>query len=166
MSEASMPHGRLSLPVKIRQIDPPLTNEERQNLHDVADALIWPTDIDPRPSTLDGFDQWLDRAVAARGEDANRLRELLASLREVSTDLLWDRLRALDANDPDGFQLLSTVVAGAYLMHPVVREIIGYPGQTYNPPSLEEAADQLADGIMDPVVERGPIFVDIPVRKS
>jgi len=50
------------------------------------------------------------------------------------------------------------VIAGAWLLIPAVRERIGYPGQRRDPARLEEAADQISDGILDPVIARGPIY--------
>lgn len=41
---------------------------------------------------------------------------------------------------------------------PAVRARIGYPGQRRDPARLEEAADQISDGILDPVLARGPIY--------
>jgi hypothetical protein len=67
-------------------------------------------------------------------------------------------LRALHADQPRQFQALSAVVAGAWLLVPAVRARIGYPGQRRDPARLEEAADQISDGILDPVLARGPIY--------
>jgi len=39
-----------------------------------------------------------------------------------------------------------------------VRARIGYPGQRRDPARFEEAVDQLSDGILDPVIARGPIY--------
>ena len=152
---------RLSVPVA-PSIDPPLTESERATLRNVADALIPATDVDPLPSSLPEFDSWLDRAVSARAEHAAQLRARVAALADVSPTELWPTLRQLDAEDPSSFQILSAVVAGAYLMHPTVMEIIGYPGQRRNPAPFDRAAEELSTGILDPVIERGPIYVPTP----
>jgi hypothetical protein len=151
--------GRLSVPPKITRLDPPLTALERATLHRVADTLIPSTDADPAPTSLDEFDDWLDRAVAARAEQAGQLRSTLANLADVDAANLWDALKTLDRSSPEDFQVLSAIVAGAYLMHPTIKELIGYPGQHANPPGFSEAADQLADGILDPVIDRGSIYI-------
>lgn len=154
--------SRLSVPPRISHLEPGLTELERTTLHRVADTLIPATDVDPRPTSLDDYDSWLDRAAAARGEHADVLRGTLAAVASVPDAGLWDALRSLDGEDPAGFQVLSAVVAGAYLMHPAVRAIIGYPGQVRNPPRFDEAAEELADGILDPVIDRGSIYVRVP----
>jgi hypothetical protein len=43
-------------------------------------------------------------------------------------------------------------------MIPAVRERIGYPGQGGARARLEEAAEQISDGILDPVLARGPVY--------
>jgi hypothetical protein len=53
----------------------------------------------------------------------------------------------------------------AYLMIPEVRTAIGYPGQRRHHPQFDEAANQITDGILDPVVERGPVYTPVPVSR-
>ncbi len=72
--------------------------------------------------------------------------------------MIDQKLRALHAEQPEQFQALSAVVAGAWLLIPAVRARIGYPGQRRDPARLEEAADQISDGILDPVLDRGRIY--------
>jgi len=36
--------------------------------------------------------------------------------------------------------------------------LIGYPGQQRDPAPVDEAANEI-DGLIDPVIERGPIYV-------
>lgn len=74
------------------------------------------------------------------------------------TSFTVDRLAALHAEDEDAYVALTTVVAACYYLSPVVRELIGYPGQvakTYDPYAYTE---WVAEGLLDPVVERGPIW--------
>jgi hypothetical protein len=58
--------------------------------------------------------------------------------------------------------VLSAVLAGAYLLVPEVKSAVGYPGQRRDPAGLEEAVDEISDGILDPVLERGHFFVATP----
>ena len=60
------------------------------------------------------------------------------------------------------FQALSAVVAGAWLLTPSVRARIGYDGQRRRPAALTEAVDQLEDGILDDVMERGYFYIPTP----
>ena len=59
------------------------------------------------------------------------------------------------ADDKFTFDPLSSIIAGAYFMTPQVKELIGYPGQHRDPAGLEDAANELETGILDPVLERG-----------
>ncbi len=73
-----------------------------------------------------------------------------------------DRLSALHEEDEDAYVALTTAVAACYYLSPVVRELIGYPGQaakTYDPFAYTE---WVAEGLLDPVVDRGPIWREVP----
>ena len=72
------------------------------------------------------------------------------------------RLAALHEEDEDAYVALTTAVAACYYLSPVVRELIGYPGQvakTYDPYAYTE---WVAEGLLDPVVERGPMWREAP----
>jgi hypothetical protein len=137
----------------------PLTPQQRAVLLAVADILIPGAGENPKASAAPGYEAWLERSVAARADSLEALSQILDALAgSVGTDL-DKRLRDLHAADDGRFHLLSSVVAGAYLMVPEVRRLIGYPGQHASPPRIDEAADELSDGILDPVIGRGPIYV-------
>lgn len=73
-----------------------------------------------------------------------------------------DRLTALHQEDEDAYVALTTAVAACYYLSPVVRELIGYPGQvakTYDPYAYTE---WVAEGLLDLVVERGPMWREVP----
>ena len=55
--------------------------------------------------------------------------------------------------------LVSSVVVGAYLLSPEVRRLINYSGRGRNPIPIDQAAEELSDGILDPVIDRGNIYV-------
>jgi len=155
------PPERLSVPPVRRTPPRPLTDAERVTCAQVADVLCTgPGTTGPRPSGSTDFQQQLDLAVATRCDAFDGFVAVVAAA-AAATDLAgW--LRSLHASDPGAFALLSTVVAGAYLMIPEVRELVGYPGQHRDRPDLEQAVEELTDGILDPVVERGPIYVPTP----
>lgn len=85
-----------------------------------------------------------------------------AGLGALDTPGLAGRLRALHAAGDVTFQALSAIVCGAYLTVPEVRTRIGYPGQNHDPAPFDLAADEIMDGILDPVLERGAIYVPAP----
>lgn len=163
-----MPAGaaRLSVPKHLAAPPGELTPQQQAVLDAVGDLLVPGADGDPSFTAAPGIQDRLRTAIAARGEQFDLLAATLDGLAPAD-DGLAGRLRALhDAGtgagaEEDGrFVLLSSVVAGAYLLVPEVRQRIGYPGQHRDPAGIEEAADELADGILDPVIDRGPIWVD------
>jgi hypothetical protein len=143
-----------------------LSDSEKQGFLAVADALIPDGSAGRRPSKLDGFLIWLDRALAARRDVFDQVTALAAELGKIPTDDLLERLRSLSDSEGSGFQELSSVVAGAYLMHPDVRSAVGYPGQGPHPARFDQAAEEIMGGILDPVIERGPIYRQVPSRPA
>jgi hypothetical protein len=124
----------------------------------VADLLVASTDRDPSPTQLGDYDQWLDLALAARAESLDQLLGILDQLQDA--DDIDRAVRELDRSHGEQFHLLSSVVVGAYFMCPEVCDRIGYHGQRRAAPRTDEAFEDLADDILDVVIERGPIYVD------
>jgi hypothetical protein len=140
----------------------PLTPAQHAVLLAVADTLIPGAGGDPKASAAPGYEMWLDRSLSARAGSLAALAQILdelAGVAGVAGPGLEQRLRQLHAAGDGRFHLLSSVAAGAYLMVPEVRRLIGYPGQHASPPRIDEAAEELSDGILDPVIQRGPIYV-------
>lgn len=149
----------LSAPPRGMKAPRALTPDERVTILAVADALIPQSGTNPQASDASGYEEWLQRAIDARAEQFDDLVEALSAVGGLSGEPLFARLRDFSGEDPLRFQVLSAIVAGAYLMVPEVKVAIGYPGQRRNPLKLEEAIDQISDGILDPVIERGSIYV-------
>jgi hypothetical protein len=136
-----------------------LTAAQLAVLVGVADLLIPEAGGNPKASAVPGYSAWLQRALAARADSLDALAGALDQLAAARPGDLDGQLRAWHGAGDARFHLLSSVVAGAYLMAPDVRARIGYPGQHPDPPRIDEAADELSDGILDPVLARGPIYV-------
>jgi hypothetical protein len=140
-----------------------LSAGQRRVLLAAADVLVPADGGVPAASATAGFDEYLDRALAARTEVLPDLGALLDALpvgvETVGTDPGADgmalELRRMDSERPDDLRLLTDVVAGAYFMIPAVLARIGYPGQHREPARLEDAADEIETGILDPVIDRG-----------
>ena len=155
--------SRLSVPPRFaapRQ----LTSAEVGTLRAIADALIPAAGDDPAATAEPDFEAWLTRAIDARADAFEVITAFLAQLDGATAEVIDQRLRALHAGQPEQFQALSAVVAGAWLLVPAVRARIGYPGQRRDPARLDEAADQISDGILDPVLARGPIYTPDATR--
>lgn len=123
-----------------------LTDERRSVLMDVADVLIPATDLMPSLRDADPSGLWLERACGARADLVGALGAILDELQGAD---LHSVLVSLHAEDRLRFDVLATFVAGSYYMVPVVRELIGYPGQVRNAPPLDLAADELGDEIFE-----------------
>ena len=151
---------RLSVPRPRKSVPRQMTPAELDSLVRLADVLCGPSERAEPPSRQPEYAAWLDVALAARSDSFDVLMDLAARAPTIEESEKW--LRQLDTEEPDLFQRLSAVLGGAYLMVPAVREAIGYPGQRRDPARIEDAVDQVTDGILDPVLERGYFFVPTP----
>jgi hypothetical protein len=151
------PSARLSVPPKFAA-PRKLTSAEVSTLRAIADVLIPASGDKPAAADEPDFDAWLERAVDARADAFGAITAFLGPLDGAAAGAVDRALRALHAEQPGQFQALSAVVAGAWLLTPTVRARIGYPGQRRDPARLEEAVDQISDGILDPVIARGFIY--------
>lgn len=156
-SNPAGPPLRLSVPAKFAA-PRPLTSAEVGTLRAIADVLIPASGDNPAATADPGFDECVGRAIDARADAFGVITAVLARLDGARPDAIDQALRALHADQPDHFQALSAVVAGAWLLSPAVRARIGYPGQRRDPARLEEAADEISDGILDPVLARGRVY--------
>jgi hypothetical protein len=150
---------RLSVPT--RHTSPPreLTNDELAALLRIADCLIPASGPNPKASEAESYVQYLNLALSARSDVFDAVISAVAKLAEMADDDLWSALKRMWSEDKFSFDPLSAIVAGAYFMTPQVKELIGYPGQHRDVAGLDEAANELTTGILDPVIERGPIYV-------
>ncbi|MGH3019677.1 MAG: hypothetical protein ACRDNR_05885, partial [Gaiellaceae bacterium] len=131
-----------------------LTAEQRLTFFALADVLIPATDTMPAASEAGSAEKWLDRALAARPDLVAPLGAVLDAADGKDPEA---EARRLHAEDPDGFSALAQIASGGYYMNLKVRKRIGYPGQGKRPPFPDEAEYDLRDGLLDPVLERGPI---------
>jgi hypothetical protein len=152
---------RLSAPVYHRRPPRDLTDGELTGLLRIADVLIPQSGEMPPASRAPEFEHWLSRALAARADAFEGVAAEGARFADIQSDALENEVRALARERPELFQPLSAVLAGAYLMIPQIRSAIGYPGQQRNHPRFDEAAEEIMDGILDPVIERGSIYTAV-----
>lgn len=137
----------------------PLDQRQWQGLLRIADALIPAVGPNPVASAAEDYGRYLELALAARADAFETILRVIDDVAEVPDTELRAALKQLWAKDNAAFDPVSNVVAGAYFMTPQVKALIGYPGQHRDPAGLEEAADELASGILDPVLERGHFYV-------
>jgi hypothetical protein len=150
---------RLSVPARRTRPARPLTEDELTALLRVADCLIPASGPNPKASDAEQYVSYLQLALAARADVFDGVLAAATELADVPEADLWEALRELWSKDKASFDPLSAVVAGAYFMTPQVMGLIGYPGQHRDPAPLDLAANEIGSGIMDPVLERGSIYV-------
>jgi hypothetical protein len=138
------------------------TSTELRTLCAIADVLIPGSDEDPPPTSEPGFQQSLLVAADARADSFDGIVALLDRLLAADAVAIERELRRLAEAEPEAFQPLSSVIAGAWLLLPTVRNRIGYPGQGRSPAPFDQIADELSTGILDPVMERGSIYTPAP----
>jgi hypothetical protein len=141
----------------------PLTSAEINRLRRLADVLIPGSRPSPPATALPDFDELLVQAASALGPELPALRRALELLPAMVD---WDSLRSWNAKSPDEFELVSTLVAGAYFMSPDVLRSIGYAtGQRSRAPT-GQSANELGDGLLDDVMERGPVYKVVPAEDA
>jgi hypothetical protein len=136
-----------------------ISPEHRAILAGLADVLIPAGDGLPSAAQAGASGRWLDEVLVALPEVDAPLSSLLDKLRGSDPAVA---IAALRTEDPSGFDLLCTVVAGAYFLSPQVRQFIGYPGQQAVPIVPEDPPDYEQDGLLASVIARGPIYRPTP----
>ena len=114
----------------------------------------------PAVSDVGAVESYLAQVLDWRNDLHEPLARVVESIDPSAFSI--ERLAALHEEDADAYVALTTAVAACYYLSPTVRELIGYPGQvakTYDPFAYTE---WVAEGLLDPVVERGPIWREAP----
>jgi hypothetical protein len=133
--------------------------EQRATLAALADVLV-PAGADlPSASAAGVAERWLDEVLVALPEVREPLAALLLAVHGQDPAAAVAHLR-VDA--PGGFELLCTVVAGAYFLNPEVQRSLGYPGPQAVPITVEDPPDYEQNGLLASVIARGPIYRPTP----
>lgn len=130
---------------------PRLADDDRRTFARLADVLVPGTSEMPSASAIGIAEALVDRVLAARPSVVN---DLLVLLRAVEGDP-ETTVRRLREDAPDRFELLASIVVAAYVLDEDVKARIGYPGQQGWTYTYEEQSGWLAEGLLDPVIERG-----------
>jgi hypothetical protein len=132
--------------------------ERRAQLGAIADELIPAGSGMPSASEAGVGEEFLDEVLAARPDLAAPLNDALASVDGLPAG---EALASLRGN-PDGWGVITAVVPAAYFLNPAMRDAIGYPGLEARPIDPDLPPDYLADGLLDSVVARGPVYRPTP----
>ncbi|MSU21996.1 MAG: hypothetical protein EXS30_11450 [Pedosphaera sp.] len=126
---------------------------ERSILAALADIFIPAGDGKPSASEADVAGEGLNAILAVRPDLANGLKQILdaASGRDAA-----EVVAELKSKDSASFDALGELVAGAYFVNPQVLVALGYDGQ--NPRPIDSTPDYLDDGLLQSVIDRGPVY--------
>lgn len=138
-----------------RAVSVSLGGGQRATLAAVADALI------PAAHGMPSAGLVLDsaRLEFVLGARSDLQGPLSAALRPELGDVPSERLAALEA-EPEHLAALHLVVVAGYYTDAEVRALIGYPGQLARPVNAFDFPEYVAEGLVERVVERGPIWRD------
>ena len=135
----------------------------RDRLRTFADVLIPAAHDMPAASEVGVADRQLDRVLGVRPDLAEPLGRALE--RVDPADHEGSLARLLDADRAAHDALLLTVVGG-YYMDRDVRDRLGYTGQVPVEVRPEIIPDYVDEGLMEPLLARGPIFRPVPGRSA
>ena len=131
----------------------------RARLARIADVLV-PADEDmPAAGAVGIAGDLLDRALRARPDLAADCRRAVTACADPPDP---DALERLAASDPDGFSALMVLVLGGYYMSTEVRKLLHYPGQQALRIDIGELPAYIEEGLLDEVIDRGPIYRTTP----
>jgi hypothetical protein len=136
-----------------------LTSALRDRLRAFADALIPAAHAMPAASEVGVADRQLDRVLRARPDLLEPMVRALADADPVAAEASLARIQAAD---PDAHDALLMTIVGAYYTHPEVRKGLGYDGQQPVEVRPEIIPNYVDEGLIDPVLDRGPIYRSIP----
>ena len=134
-----------------------LTSAERQLFAALADLLIPTGSGFPSASEAGAADEGLDQLLAVRPDLLDPLKNLLLRAKDRSPA---EFLHEIQRNDPAAFGVLAESVPGAYFLNPDVRTKLKYDGQSARP--IDPREDYLDDGLLQSVIDRGPIYRPTP----
>jgi len=125
----------------------------------IADVLIPAAEGMPAASEVDVHGPVLDRILGLRPDLAERFFRGIAAVAGKPPATAAEQL---NAGDPQALSAIGLVASAAYYMQPRVRELIGYPGQEKRPGNPDETPEYVANGMLQQVLDRGPIFKPTP----
>ena len=129
-----------------------LSPHQLDRLRALASVLLPGSDESPAAGDLADFDQLVSQAVGALSGEFAAVRSAIEALPSAITQ---DSASSFSESDPKSFELVSLVLVGAYFMAAPVKISLGLPTVPRRAPSREQIVDELSDGLLDLVLERG-----------
>lgn len=136
-----------------------ISPEVRDQLRVLADALIPAAHGMPAASEVGVADRQLDNVLRARPD---LLEPMSRAVGEADPANVEESLARMQAADPLAHDALLMTIVGGYYTHPDVRKRLAYDGQQPVEVRPEIIPNYVEEGLIDPVLERGPIYRPIP----
>lgn len=136
-----------------------VSDGEREVFAGLADVLIPAAEGMPAASDVDIHGAMLDRILGLRPDLLEAFQRGLAA---AAGKPPANAAEALNRDDAEALGAVGIVASAGYYMTPAVRELIGYPGQENRPADPDETPEYVANGMLQQVLDRGPIFVPTP----
>jgi hypothetical protein len=136
-----------------------LDETQRATFSVLADVLVPATDQMPAASEVDISGSGLDRVLRARPDLEAPLVRVLA---DGGSSDPTARIRNMQREDPAGFEALALAATGGYYTEGRVRDLIGYPGQTYDASRVEIPHIDTSDPMLQRVIARGSFYRPTP----
>ena len=133
---------------------------DRQVFAVMADVLIPAAEGMPSASQVGVQEAPLDRVLELQPWLAPRLQRGISSAAASGDPAA--AVETINRDDPAAMSAIGLAASAAYYMQPQVRKLLGYPGQVSRPAGPEEEHDYLRDGLLQPVIDRGPIYRQAP----
>lgn len=131
---------------------------QRETFARLADVLVPAAEDMPAASEVNVQGGGLDRVLRARPDlEADLARALAVG----GPGNPADRIRDMQEEDPAALDALTMAATGGYYTDARVRDLIGYPGQLYDPGRLQPDIDA-SDPMLQRVAERGPVYRPTP----
>lgn len=136
-----------------------LSAGQRSVFRALADVLIPAYGKMPAASAVGVHEALADEVLKHRPDIRDDLFRALAHAE--GTD---PKIAAIDLlrKDKAAFNALGLAASGAYYMSPIVRELLGYPGQRTTNYDAFETPDYLLDGSIERVLARGRVYRPTP----
>lgn len=126
----------------------------------IADILIPAAEGMPAASSVGvANEQNLDRILGLRPDLAEAFFRAIERAKGKDPATAAEEL---NQNDAAGLSAIGLIASSAYYMTPVVRELIGYPGQESRAFDPDAIPEYVANGMLKVVQDRGPIFRKTP----
>jgi hypothetical protein len=130
---------------------PHLSPGQLSRLRVLASVLLPGSHPSPAAGDLEDFDQLVFLATGALRRE---FAAITAAVEALPATISRDSVLGFSQHDPESFELISLVLVGAYFMAARVKDHLGLPTGPRYAPSFEQIADELLEGLIDPVLDR------------